>query len=102
MPEPRSKLAILIVTIAVGPGVIGVITLIEKTRLIPYSAVEGVFAVVLGALWGLTGGILRRSLAKSIVGLNLGAFIGLIVSPHAPGYAREALLIISILLFLLI
>ena len=63
----------LLLVIAVGPGAVGLLYIVVDNY--PHIDESVVFSVSL-ALWGLTGGILQRSLYRSLLGLNLGAALG--------------------------
>ena len=68
-------------TIVVGPGTFGLLILLMKTHLIPYDLQEELYAIVLGGLWGLTPGLLRKSLRRAMVGLTTGALVGHLLRP---------------------
>jgi hypothetical protein len=77
--KPRTKWwRRLLLVIAVGPLAA---TLLTSIILHFFSGVFGLqkdnaMLAVLGALWGLTTGILRRSLVCSLIGLHWGAIVG--------------------------
>ena len=58
-----------------------------------------VAAAALGSLWGLTVGILRKSLLKAMIGLNVGAFIGFTWTRFADKYGHhsDALVVVSLI-----
>lgn len=66
----RIKRALLVM--AIGPLPAGIFVMLCIYNILSFEYFRGYF-IVLGGLWGLTAGILRRSLLRALIGLNLGA-----------------------------
>ena len=62
--------------IILGPMLIGVLTFIDGRSGHVINKNLPSFTAAIGALWGLSGGLAKKSLLRSIVGLNAGALLG--------------------------
>lgn len=64
------------IVLLLGPLPVGVLALLSEKFGVKFTGGEVAIPAAFGATWGLTAGVLRKSLLRAFVGLNVGAALG--------------------------
>jgi hypothetical protein len=65
------------IVLLLGPLPVGVLAYCAESLHVPLKDNPAAITAAFGAMWGLTAGVLRKSLLRAFIGLNLGAALGL-------------------------
>jgi len=66
-----------LIVLLLGPLPVAVLAYLSKKYQMRIEDDPGAVTAAFGAMWGLTAGVLRKSLLRAFLGLNLGAALGL-------------------------